>query len=103
MVDLIETNHGVIETPAFVPAAWEGAVPSLDPVEIAQLGASALAVSALQLALRPGVETITSVGGLRTFMGWAGPLLSEAGNWDLASMTAGGQGRVIVVDVEGVT
>src|SRR5205809_7436520 len=102
-MDLMKTGHGVIETPAFVPAAWAGAVPSLDPAEMAQLGASALAVSALQLALRPGTETITSLGGLHAFTGWAGPLLSDGGNWDLADVSPVCQCREIGVDDDGIT
>jgi len=80
------TSHGAIETPAFMPVGTQGAVKTLTPLELRELGAEALVGNTYHLALRPGVETVEACGGLHAFMGWDGPLLTDSGGYQVFSL-----------------
>jgi queuine tRNA-ribosyltransferase len=84
----LETPHGVVETPAFLPVATHGAIRGLDPTELAELGARALLANTYHLSLRPGEEVIRRLGGLHRFMGWDRPILTDSGGFQVFSLGA---------------
>src|SRR5262249_13577413 len=75
------TSHGVVETPAFMPVGTHGAVKGMTPRELGELGATILLANAYHLAQRPGIETVSALGGLHTLMGWDGPILTDSGGF----------------------
>ena len=85
----METVHGVIETPVFMnvgtAAAIKGGVSSLDLV---QLKCQVELCNTYHLHLRPGDECIASLGGLRAFMGWQGPVLTDSGGFQVFSLAS---------------
>ncbi len=95
---LLETPHGVVETPAFLPVGTLGAVKGVGPAELARLGASILLANLYHLAVRPGIETIERLGGLHAFCGWERPVLTDSGGFQVWSLA-----RLRRVDEGGVT
>ncbi|MGH9464955.1 MAG: tRNA guanosine(34) transglycosylase Tgt [Thermoanaerobaculia bacterium] len=95
---LIETPHGAVETPAFLPVGTLGAVKGVAPAQLADLGASILLANLYHLAVRPGVETIARLGGLHAFCGWQRPILTDSGGFQVWSLA-----RLCQVDEGGVT
>jgi queuine tRNA-ribosyltransferase len=86
---VLETPHGRVPTPAFMPVGTQATVKSQDPHELRALGAACLLANAYHLALRPGAETVRRLGGLHRFMGWDGALLTDSGGfqvWSLAPL-----------------
>jgi queuine tRNA-ribosyltransferase len=80
------TPHGVVETPAFMPVGTVGTVKALDPGELRAAGVEMLLANAYHLHLRPGAELIRALGGLHTFMGWSGPILTDSGGFQVFSL-----------------
>ena len=78
--------HGQVQTPAFMPVGTYGAVKSLSPDEIKDLGTHIVLGNTFHLWLRPGLETIAAHGGLHRFMGWNGPILSDSGGFQVWSL-----------------
>jgi queuine tRNA-ribosyltransferase len=78
--------HGVVDTPAFMPVGTYGAVKTLSPQELKDLGAQIVLGNTFHLWLRPGVEVIEAHGGLHRFMGWDGPLLTDSGGYQVYSL-----------------
>ncbi len=83
---VIETAHGRIHTPAFMPVGTQAAVKTLTPEEVRDTGAEIVLANAYHLYLRPGVEAISRLGGLHRFMGWDGPILTDSGGFQVFSM-----------------
>ncbi|MBJ7610169.1 MAG: tRNA guanosine(34) transglycosylase Tgt [Candidatus Dormibacteraeota bacterium] len=94
----LSTAHGMVRTPAFMPVGTHATVKSLDPDEVRACGADILLCNAYHLALRPGVDLIERAGGLHSFMGWDGPILTDSGGFQLVSLR-----RVATVDEDGAT
>ena len=82
----IITKRGVIGTPVFMPIATKGAVKSLTPEELKNLGAELILGNAYHLWLRPGVKIIKRAGGLHKFMNWSGPILTDSGGYQVFSL-----------------
>ena len=82
----LETPHGTVETPAFMPVGTLGAVKGLGAPALEEAGAEILLANLYHLALRPGVETIESLGGLHAFTGWRRPLLTDSGGYQIFSL-----------------
>ena len=80
------TPHGVVETPAFMPVGTLATVKSLDPDDLAALGARMILANAYHLHLRPGDELIRDLGGLHEFMQWSGPILTDSGGFQVFSL-----------------
>ena len=78
---IIKTDHGIVETPVFMPVATQGSVKALDPHDLKELGARVVLGNAYHLYLRPGDELIHGLGGLHKFMGWDGPILTDSGGF----------------------
>jgi queuine tRNA-ribosyltransferase len=82
----LQTAHGVIDTPAFMPVGTQATVKALTPQEVRELGAQVLLANTYHLALRPGAERIKSLGGLHRFMGWDGAILTDSGGFQVFSL-----------------
>ena len=82
----LETAHGLVETPAFMPVGTRASVRGLTAEQIAQTGASILLVNLFHLWLRPGTDVIDALGGVSSFMGWKGPVLSDSGGYQILSL-----------------
>ncbi len=82
----IHTARGRVETPAFMPVATVGAVKGVTPAELRELGAEIVLANAYHLSLRPGSDTIRDLGGLSSFMGWGGPVLTDSGGFQVFSL-----------------
>jgi len=78
---IIETPHGNIKTPVFAPVASQGTVKALPHSIVEGLGAELILVNAYHLYLRPGLETITAMGGIHSFISWKKPILSDSGGF----------------------
>ncbi|MHB8545094.1 MAG: tRNA guanosine(34) transglycosylase Tgt [Leptospirales bacterium] len=82
----IETSHGVLETPAFMPVGTRATVRGVTSAQIAETGASILLVNLFHLWLRPGEKVINELGGVSAFMGWGKPVLSDSGGYQIYSL-----------------
>ena len=82
----LETPHGKALTPLFMPVATQATVKGLTPEEVKAVGAQIILSNAYHLYLRPGVETVSKMGGLHEFMGWDGPILTDSGGFQAFSM-----------------
>ncbi|HIH44635.1 MAG TPA: tRNA guanosine(34) transglycosylase Tgt [Candidatus Methanoperedenaceae archaeon] len=79
----LHTDHGTVETPAFMPVATKATVKTLVPEEISATGAGAIISNAFHLYLSPGVDTIRGAGGLHRFMGWDGVIFTDSGGFQM--------------------
>jgi queuine tRNA-ribosyltransferase len=84
---LLETRHGSVETPAFMPVGTQATVKGLTPDQIRATGTCMLLANTYHLALRPGEAVVESLGGLHTFMGWDGPILTDSGGFQVFSLS----------------
>jgi len=82
----LQTAHGVIDTPAFMPVATQGTVKGVLPAQLAEMGAQMVLANAYHLSLRPGIDVVEAVGGLHRFMGWNGALLTDSGGYQIMSL-----------------
>ena len=82
----LNTPHGKVNTPAFMPVATQATVKTLTPEEVSHSGAEMILSNAYHLYLRPGVETVRKLGGLHQFMKWHGPILTDSGGFQAFSM-----------------
>ena len=80
------TPHGSFQTPAFMPVGTYGAVKSLTPEHLSQLGAEIVLSNTYHLMQRPGVDIIKDHGGLHEFMGWDKPILTDSGGYQVFSL-----------------
>jgi queuine tRNA-ribosyltransferase len=87
-----ETPHGVVQTPAFMPVGTQGAVKAIRQREVEETGAEIILANTYHLLLRPGDELIARRGGLHRFIGWARPILTDSGGFQVFSLA---QRRVI--------
>lgn len=80
--------NGVVETPVFMPVGTAGTVKGLSPEELRGAGASIVLANAYHLHLRPGADTVAALGGIRAFMRWPGPVLTDSGGYQVFSLAA---------------
>lgn len=84
----LETTHGTVDTPAFMPVGTQATVKGLTPAQLKASGARIVLANTYHLALRPGDDVIASQGGLHRFMGWDGPILTDSGGFQIYSLAA---------------
>ena len=84
---VLQTMHGVIQTPAFMPVGTSGAVKAILHKDLQDLNVEMLLANTYHLMLRPGDELIARVGGLHRFMGWQGPILTDSGGYQVFSLS----------------
>src|SRR5882724_10652397 len=82
----LQTRHGVVETPIFMPVGTQGTVKALTPLQIRETGAQIILGNTYHLNLRPGSELVRDLGGLHKFMGWSGPILTDSGGFQVFSL-----------------
>jgi len=92
------TPHGSFETPVFMPVGTRGAMKGVTAAELRETGAEIVLANAYHLMQRPGEEVVEALGGLHRFMGWAGPLLTDSGGFQVWSLAHRAR-----LDPEGVT
>jgi queuine tRNA-ribosyltransferase len=83
---VLDTPHGAVETPAFLPVATYGAVRGVAAEELRALGARMLLANTYHLHERPGEEVVARLGGLHGFTGWPGPWLTDSGGFQVTSL-----------------
>jgi queuine tRNA-ribosyltransferase len=93
----LRLNHGVVETPVFMPVGTYGTVKAMAPAELEQLGAQIVLGNTFHLWLRPGTDVIAAHQGLHRFMGWQRPILTDSGGFQVFSL-----GALRKVDEQGV-
>jgi len=98
-VGTINTPHGPIQTPAFIPVGTRASVKSVLPEAMADLGAQALLANAYHLYLLPGPEILDEAGGLGEFMNWPGPTVSDSGGFQVLSLGVGFK-KVLAMDAD---
>ena len=85
---LIQTEHGVIETPIFMPVGTKGSVKTMTQAELEEIGAQIILGNTYHLYLRPGHELIERVGGdLHGFMNWKRAILTDSGGFQVFSLS----------------
>ncbi len=82
----LETAHGVIDTPQFMPVGTQATVKALTPGDLRRAGTQIILGNTYHLSLRPTAERIARLGGLHAFMGWDGPILTDSGGFQVFSL-----------------
>jgi queuine tRNA-ribosyltransferase len=82
----LETAHGPVETPVFMPVGTHAAVRAMTPQQVKDTGARILLANTYHLLLQPGPELVKRAGGLHSFMSWDGPLLTDSGGFQVFSL-----------------
>ncbi|MFY8216324.1 MAG: tRNA guanosine(34) transglycosylase Tgt [Chthoniobacterales bacterium] len=83
---LLHTNHGVVETPVFMPVGTQGTVKGMTPLELREVHSQIILGNTYHLHVRPGEKLIRDLGGLHQFMGWNGPILTDSGGFQVFSL-----------------
>ncbi len=94
----MDTPHGLVPTPAFMPVATQGSVKAVAPDDLTAIGTTIVLSNTYHLMLRPGIRLVRDMGGLHRFMGWRGPILTDSGGFQTLSL-----GRLSSLSEEGVT
>lgn len=82
----LQTVHGGINFPAFLPDATLGVVRSLDASDLESVGISALVMNAYHLMQKPGTSTVHALGGIHRMAGWTSPILTDSGGFQAYSL-----------------
>jgi queuine tRNA-ribosyltransferase len=86
----LQTPHGAVQTPVFMPVGTRATVKSLTPDELRAHGAEIILANTYHLYLQPGHELIARRGGLHRFESWDGPILTDSGGFQVFSLVYGG-------------
>ncbi|MCL2631968.1 MAG: tRNA guanosine(34) transglycosylase Tgt [Coriobacteriia bacterium] len=84
---VLNTAHGQIATPAFMPVGTHATVKGLTVAQLTELGADVILANTYHLYLRPGSNLIAQAGGLHGFMGWNKPILTDSGGFQIFSLS----------------
>ena len=82
----LTTPHGDVDTPAFMPVGTAGAVKAMTVRDLRDAGAQMILSNTYHLMLRPGDGVVADLGGLHTFGGWSGPILTDSGGYQVFSL-----------------
>lgn len=82
----LQTDHGEIVTPVFMPVGTAGAVKSLSPEDLKTSQAQIILGNTYHLYLRPGTRIVSQAGGLQKFIGWDRPMLTDSGGYQVFSL-----------------
>jgi len=102
---ILQTAHGSIDTPVFMPVGTKATVKSLDRTDLENLDARIILANTYHLHLRPGENLIADFKGLHNFMNWSRPILTDSGGFQVFSLGQGDgkQGKLVDIDDDGVT
>ncbi|RJF99539.1 tRNA guanosine(34) transglycosylase Tgt [Noviherbaspirillum saxi] len=81
-------NHGVVETPIFMPVGTYGSVKAMSPLELNDIDAQIILGNTFHLWLRPGLDVVNKFDGLHRFIGWTKPILTDSGGFQVFSLGA---------------
>ena len=95
---VLETPHGSVQTPAFMPVGTRATVKGIQSRQLRELGAELVLGNTYHLHLRPGEDVIRELGGLHTFMNWDGPILTDSGGYQVFSLS-----KTAKIDDDGAT
>jgi queuine tRNA-ribosyltransferase len=93
----LQTPHGAVETPAFMPVGTAGTVKAMTMQSLREAGAQIMLANTYHLMLRPGEDVVADLGGLHGFSGWTGPILTDSGGYQVFSLA-----DLRTIDEEGV-
>jgi queuine tRNA-ribosyltransferase len=96
---VLQTPHGAIDTPTFMPVGTQGSVKTLTPDEVASTGARIVLGNTYHLMLRPGADLIARLGGLRAFTRWPHAMLTDSGGFQAFSLGKGGAAKKSLVEL----
>ena len=94
-------NHGVVETPVFMPVGTYGTVKGVMPRSLQEMGAEIILGNTFHLWMRPGLDVIGKFGGLHRFENWSRPMLTDSGGFQVWSL-GGSDGKGRKISEEGV-
>lgn len=94
----LQTPHGEIQTPIFMPVGTQATVKAMTPRELKEVETQILLCNTYHLYLRPGHELVREAGGLHQFMHWDGPILTDSGGFQVFSLS-----DLRDIDADGVT
>jgi queuine tRNA-ribosyltransferase len=84
---ILQTDHGAIETPIFMPVGTQGTVKGVHQQELREdVNAQIILGNTYHLYMRPGMEVMEAAGGLHQFMGWERPILTDSGGYQVYSL-----------------
>ena len=82
----LATQHGIIQTPVFMPVGTQATVKAMSPDNLIDIGAQIILGNTYHLYIRPGHELIRRFGGLHGFMHWNRPILTDSGGFQIFSL-----------------
>ena len=94
----LTTAHGIVDTPIFMPVGTAATVKAMHLKDVEEAGAQIILANTYHLMLRPGEKNIKEMGGVRKFMGWNKPLLTDSGGFQIMSL-----GKLRKIENNGVT
>jgi queuine tRNA-ribosyltransferase len=94
----LNTAHGTVDTPIFMPVGTAATVKAMHLKDVEEAGAQIILANTYHLMLRPGEKNIKEMGGVRKFMGWNKPLLTDSGGFQIMSL-----GKLRKIENDGVT
>jgi queuine tRNA-ribosyltransferase len=83
---MIETAHGLVHTPVFVPVGTKATIKALTPEQVESLGAEIILGNTYHLYLQPGDEIVAKAGGMGKFMNWSRPTVTDSGGFQVFSL-----------------
>ncbi len=83
---VLQTPHGDVATPAFMPVGTRGTVKTVDSEDLERAGAEMVLANTYHLMLRPGSDVVADLGELHDFMSWRGPILTDSGGYQVFSL-----------------
>jgi len=83
----LQTAHGLVPTPVFLPVGSQATVKTLTPEEIKDVGFTMVLANTYHLYLRPGISVIEEMGGLHQFMAWDKAILTDSGGYQIFSLS----------------
>lgn len=84
---IINTDHGVIHTPVFMPVGTQGTVKTMTPENLSDIGAEIILGNTYHLLMRPGSELVARHGGLQKWSAWNKPMLTDSGGFQVFSLS----------------
>ncbi len=87
-VGVLQTAHGPVETPVFMPVGTQGTVKTLGSEDLVAMGAGIILSNTYHLFLRPGLDILKQAGGLHKFMAWPNAILTDSGGYQVFSLAA---------------
>lgn len=95
---VMQTPHGSIQTPVFMPVGTQGTVKGITPEQLHALNTQIILGNTYHLALRPGDDLVAELGGLHQFNGWDKPILTDSGDFKSSVSPKSGKSMMTVPD-----